>query len=183
MERPTGHNLTTKEKKFLAAYIENGNNCTEAFLAVSPHVKRTTARIQGSRTRNRPHVKRALQEYTDSQLIKSTTQSGLTKTKLLEATDWGIDKAKEKEELAALFKGIDVGSKLIGAYSQDEDDESKYARFIQKVSINQLTINQGVNTKEVCQNDTANSCSQVINGECQELQNTSQDSGGQDMST
>ena len=157
------------ENKFISAYLINGN-CTEAYLSIRPHVKRETARIEGSRMKRRPHVTAALQEHNSAITTQSQDQASLTKTKLISATQWGIDKAKEKEELAALFKGIDVGSKLIGAYSQDEDDESKYAKFINKISVKQLNINVGQNTPVI------KPCDDTIESTCQEVPESAQDS-------
>jgi predicted transcriptional regulator len=38
-----------RERKFIKAYVENGGNATEAYLAVNPKVKRDSARVLGAR--------------------------------------------------------------------------------------------------------------------------------------
>jgi len=40
---------TVREKKFIKAYIENNGNATEAYLAISPNMKRKNAKEYGSR--------------------------------------------------------------------------------------------------------------------------------------
>ena len=165
--------LKQRERDFLSAYLSNGGNATQAYLAIVPDAKNTTARIEGSRLKRKTAVSRALQEHNNSIAAKSEDIAVITKSGLLDHANWGLTAAREDRELGTLFKGIDTAAKLIGAYSQDEDDESKYAKFITKISVNQLTINQGVNTKEAKvvghNTPTANSFNNTIDGEALEV--------------
>jgi hypothetical protein len=163
--------LTTEESKFVAAYLSNGNNGTEAFLTIRPDCKRTTARIEGSRIKHRPHVSAALQAHNQSIVVAGKEEAVISKAYLIDTAKWGIEACKEDRELGTLFKGVDVAAKLTGSYDSEEDDESKYAKFITKISINELTINQGVNTKEpkvVGENTTSSAPCQpaTIDGQC-----------------
>lgn len=163
--------LNQSEQDYIKAYLSNGGNCTDAFLTIRPHVKRDTARIEGSRMKRRPHVSAALQEHNSTQLAVVQDKAILSKNDLLGHTKWGIEAAREDRELGSLFKGIDTAAKLTGSYSQEEDDESKYVQFMQKITVN-LTINSQETSKNVIDitpdDGPASSCSQPIEADCEE---------------
>ena len=162
--------LNEKEATFVNAYLTNGNNCTEAYLQVSPNVKRETARIEGSRLKRSPKVTRYLAEHNTALVQSGEEQSKINKKYLIDTAHWGIEKSKKMGELGTLFKGIEVGAKLTGAYTQDEDDETKYTKFIQKISVKQMNVNIGKNTKDYGTNTNVGhnspSYDDAIEGEC-----------------
>ncbi|MDB5957511.1 terminase small subunit [Ramlibacter sp.] len=55
-------NLTANEELFAQAYLANGLNATQAYMAVHPKAKRGTATVEGSRTLAKTHVLRRVRE-------------------------------------------------------------------------------------------------------------------------
>jgi len=109
---------TLRERKFIDSFIENCGNATEAYLTISPNVKRDSAKELG---------KRMLQKV-DLSIIELLNEMGLTDPVLsqklidgLSATrEVGIgEDKKEKLDHNVIVKYLDMALKLKAKYPAD----------------------------------------------------------------
>jgi hypothetical protein len=131
--------LSLVETQFIAEYLNNGHNGLQAYLTIKPHVRPSTARVASSEIMQKAHIRAYVEAYKRSTIIKGE----LTKAQLLDHTKWGIETARSKEELSALFKGIECGARLINAYDIEADDVNKYIGLLGKITANNVQINIG----------------------------------------
>jgi hypothetical protein len=109
---------TLRERKFIDSYIENCGNATEAYLTISPDVKRDSAKELG---------KRMLQKV-DLSIVELLNEMGLTdpvlSQKLIDGlnatkeTGKGIQKKKEADH-SVIVKYLDMALKLKAKYPAD----------------------------------------------------------------
>jgi hypothetical protein len=107
-----------RERKFIDAYIENNGNATEAYLAISPDIKRDSAKELGYR----------LLAKVDLSIVELLDKMGLTdpvlSQKLIEGLSatrevgTGEDK-KEKLDHNVIVKYLDMALKLKAKYPAD----------------------------------------------------------------
>lgn len=107
---------TLRERKFIDSYIENGGNATESYLAISPNVKRDSAKELGKR----------MLAKVDLSIIELLDTMGLTDPVLsqklidgLSATrEVGTGKNKKKKEAdhSVIVKYLDMALKLKAKY-------------------------------------------------------------------
>jgi hypothetical protein len=109
---------TLREKKFIEAYIENCGNATEAYLSVSPDVKRDSAKELGKRMLAKLGL--SIVEVLDKMglsdpVISQKLIDGLNATR---ETGTGKDR-KEKADHQAIVKYLDMILKLKASYPAD----------------------------------------------------------------
>ena len=75
---------TLRERKFIAAYIENNGNATEAYLVISPNIKRENAKDYGCRLLQNLNL-------SNDELLN---EMGMTDTYLHEKLDEGLNATK-----------------------------------------------------------------------------------------
>jgi len=75
---------TLRERKFIAAYIENNGNATEAYLVISPNIKRVNAKDYGCRLLQNINL-------SNDELLN---EMGMTDTYLHEKLDKGLNATK-----------------------------------------------------------------------------------------
>lgn len=81
---------TLRERKFIKSYIDNSGNATEAYLAISPKVKRDSAEVLGARmlVKVSISIKDTLEQIglTDVYLANKLKE-GLEATKVIKVSD------------------------------------------------------------------------------------------------
>jgi len=127
-------NLSLRERKFIDAYIENGGNATQAFLAASPNYKGKQARKLGSR----------MWAKVDISLIEILDEIGLTDLVLSQKLLAGLSATKEagkgfqKREItdySTIVKYIDIALKLKDKYPSEKHDINFKGEHIIKVEL------------------------------------------------
>jgi hypothetical protein len=140
-DTPDTSSLSIHELSVVTEYLKNGFNAAQASHTVKPHISYDTAKVEGSKLINRPHVKEYIQLIKDSMAAKTE----LNKSTLIDYCSYGLMIAKERDDIGSLFKGVDTTAKLIGAYDQGQDDLSLYSSLISKIQGNNVQINIGCN--------------------------------------
>ena len=142
--------LTPFEDAFLTEYQNNGFIGSKAYLALKPNVAETSAQALSCRLLAEPYIKEALKERTRAK------QESVNKSTLVQDARRIMLKAESKAQYSAALKGVDVQAQLTGAYSQDEDDASKYKAFMVQVNIKQGQVNNHDNQSQMVEVNTHN---------------------------
>jgi len=84
---------TLRERKFIEAYIDNGGNATEAFLAVNKDVNKNTAGVLGLRMLRKVKIK--IKDTLDQVgltdvYLANKLKEGLEATKVIKVTDKSV---------------------------------------------------------------------------------------------
>ena len=103
--------LTPQQEKFCLAYIELGD-ATEAYLKASPHVKRHTAKVEGSKYLRNPNIANRLAELRES-IVEETK---ITVASLIEELETDRKLARASGNLSAAVKATESIAKLAGLW-------------------------------------------------------------------
>jgi phage terminase small subunit len=134
--------LTHTEELFIAAYIKNGGNGTQAYLEVRPKASWQTAKANASRMLKKPAVISELQK------VKSEKQDEAIASKeylIKEAHEIGKD-AYKKEKHGAALKAVEVKGKLNKVYDEEPEMQG-YIRLHQELNL--ININPSKEDKEI----------------------------------
>lgn len=134
---PSTHDLSPFDLQFVNEWLSNGNKGTDAYVSVRPDADRAYAAVQACKILQKIPVR----EYVAAIKGEMVKKVLLTKDTLIEYTQYGLEVAKSQDEIATLFKGVEVGAKLIGAYEQDQDDLSKYTGLLGRIKADNVQIN------------------------------------------
>ena len=130
---------TLREKKFIEAYIENCGNATEAYLAVSPDIKRDSAKELGKRMVAK--VGLSIVEVLDRMglsdpVISQKLIDGLNATR---ETGTGKDR-KEIADHNVIVKYLDMILKLKASYPADRSKLELTGKDGQPIGGTQITL-------------------------------------------
>lgn len=102
-----GVKRTVREKKFIKAYIENGGNATQAYLAINPNYKGNAADVLGSRMLGKVRISddEIMEELgiTDNYIYEKLKE-GTEATKVTAQGDEVVDYAVRHQYIDTLLK-------------------------------------------------------------------------------
>jgi hypothetical protein len=140
--------LSDREIAVVKAYVSNGYNKGKAYASVYPDCNTNTSRINGWKMLTQPHVKLAIEAYTDKEAASLKDSKQAIITEAVEITQ----EARSQKQYSAAMKGLDTRAKLGGYYEQDEESSQKYISFVQQITNNTL-INVSDKTDKSISND------------------------------
>ena len=126
-------------RAFIVEYLNNGNNATQAYLAVKPSVLPTTANVNGTQLLSRTSIKNALA----NEMMKREAHSLATTERLLVESEEIRRNAMilKKKDLGNALKAVELKGKLAHAFTKENQDDVKFQAFIENLQVN-------INTKE-----------------------------------
>ncbi len=128
-------NLSHIEQGFIREYLNNGRNATQAYLAIKPDVKFTTANSNGSQILSRTSVKEVVNTYDSTSNAISLTKSVAKRENLINEAHELYELAKNKEQFGYALQGIDLTAKLNRLYEKDREDPGNWQQLVQNILV------------------------------------------------
>lgn len=102
-------------KLFAIEYLTNKFNATKAYKSIKPHVKQSTAEVEGCKLLNSPKVKEIISEIRGEQIAKHniTLESQLADLATYKQLALAGNRAGEPY-LASAIKAVEVQNKMLG---------------------------------------------------------------------
>lgn len=129
--------LSPVHKAFVAEYIKNGYNATQAYLAVRPGVTYTTAATTGAQYLGNPHIKEAIDRQVDKRINKSVA----SRDHLIQEAHDILGEARADKHYQTALNAVEVKAKLNRLYDKAEPDTDGYIKLVQMLQVN-VTVAQ-----------------------------------------
>ena len=124
--------LTAVHKAFIAEYLKNGYNGTQAYLKVRPRVSYDTARATGAELLAKSSVK----EIVDKHMQELSVNNIASRQFLIgEAHNTGQQALESKQYKTKLYS-IDLKARLNRLYDREQPDLDGYTALLQQITIN-----------------------------------------------
>ena len=134
---------------FVAEYLNNGNNATQAYLKAKPESSHDNARARGSETVASSDVKQEIQRQSDKVLNKTR----YSKEIIMDNIEVIRKKTLKDKQYPTSLKANKELAELGNLYDRGVDDPGQYRTLIQSLVIHQTTISSGT-TKQLEDEDT-----------------------------
>ena len=129
--------IKPKHKKFVAEYLKNGNNATQAYIVANPQVNYNTARSKGCTWVADSDIMAMLDVTSDREFVEAVAG----KTHLIREAHEIKELAQKDEKYDTALRAVDLKAKLNNQYTDESSDSDKYSLIVQNMMINNTQIN------------------------------------------
>lgn len=137
--------LSIAHKAFIAEYIKNGYNATQAYLSIRPEVSYETAATNAGRLLKNAEVIEALETRSNRTLNKAIA----SREHLISEAHDILEAAKQEKQYSTALNAVDLKAKLNKLYDKSEPETEGYIKLINMLQVN-VTVqdnpgNQAIN--------------------------------------
>ena len=128
---------------FIAEYLKNGFNGTQAYLTIKPQNTLLTAQVESCKLLKTPKVKSLLQR--ERALVDATSLA--TREVLIVEAHEAREMAKATKNVGGMNQSTELKGKLSGVFQQDSDTGKGYMNLIKSISVTINNDNRVVSVK------------------------------------
>ena len=132
------------EKYFISEYLKNGQNGTEAYLAIKTNVSRRSAAVCANRLLKKASVISEIEKTLDKKLEDSIA----SRSYLINEADEIGKEARDNGNYGSAIKAVEVKGKLNRVYDKEESDLRDYYKVLQLLNVN-VSLPENERTVEI----------------------------------